>query len=1672
MSLVIMAYTKEVLKEFYLPVINNADYSVHISQQLFSLPEDIEVTLEIVDNKWRFSENYKYRILGQNHKNYFGIPIKDGDVLELITASNAAVAFVIIESEQAFQVFHKYDLTGLSEVFIGSDSNNNIQYDMLNFISRNHASLQYHERGWILYDTSTNGIFYNSMRIHNSLQLKFGDRIEIFGLLIVYLGNMLAVSPRFGSWKVKIHGLTECYFPADNHNTDSKIRKDKVFFKRSPRNMETLFQEDVEIEAPPVLQRKKPKPLFMTIGPAFTMAIPMLLGSGISLFAARSMGSGGGAYMFTGIITALGSAVVGVFWALSNIKYEKQDEIEQKEHRLNSYGQYIIDIADYLKVNYENNIRILNERYIAANDCAQFNENNPALWSRNFGHDDFLYVRLGIGDLPFQANIITPKKKFTMDMDELSRKPDEIKETYKTLYNVPVGIDLLKKNLVGIVGGYHKTGAIEVLKAMVAQIAVNNSYTDVKMAFLCDAVSEEEKEIWGFAKWLPHVWSEDRRVRFVADNKGDARDVCYELAKIIRTRTEETEGKDKSSVISPHYIIFVANPELLEGELLMKYAIQPKKEYGITTVILSEQYSDLPNSCEDIIQNDGSELLLYSVSENSQQVKRIQADYIDSAKLERLTRRLSGIEVNAVEQNGELPNAIDFFEMYGVHSLEALNVEDRWIKNRTYDNMKALIGKKGGNAPCYLDVHEKYHGPHGLVAGTTGSGKSETLQTYILSLAVNFSPYDVGFFIIDYKGGGMANLFSDLPHLIGQISNLSGSQVRRAMISIKSENKRRQRIFTENNVNNINLYTRLYKNGEATIPVPHLFIIIDEFAELKREEPEFMKELISVAQVGRSLGVHLILATQKPSGTVDDNIWSNSKFRLCLRVQDRQDSNDMLHKPDAAYITQAGRGYLQVGNDELYELFQSGYSGGVFDKDSLGGRTSIATMVALTGKTALVGNKTKKKRAEEKQLEWIECLVGIIHDITHQLQCTAHDVYYNPPLFESMIKALFTKIQEHGYDYDDTPYNQKRILSMLEIWPVDDTKLDGTGVLSNREVTERIIQQSVEKSIKLPEIKDKTQLDAVVEYLGTVADKNGYKQSMMLWLPVLPHILGFDQLQGYSEQCFDGNNWRHLDPNWTLNTMIGLYDDPENQAQNSLLIDFAENGHHAVCGTVATGKSTFLQSLVYSMICKYNPDQLNVYVLDYSSHMMAMFEHAPHVGGIVYEKDEEKMKRFFNMMESVMDDRKALLQGSNYSQYVHTHGVVIPAIMIVIDNFAGFNEKTGGVYEEIVLRLSREGVGYGIFLVISSAGFGLNEIPSRIGDNIRTVISLDMGDSFKMAEVLRANRLEVLPETGVKGRGLAVVNDNYLEFQTAIAGGLDDDYKRSQYIEDQCDQMQSVWTKSFARRIPEIPEKPVMSEYMKLPEYVQEVQKGDYLPIGYYASNASLYGVDLKDTYCYTISGKSRTGKTNVLKNLMYTASKTAGKIYVIENSGSELKLLSSELGAQYLTSDEEIFDFFRSTIPLFKERNQKKQQLLASGVEEEELYSRMTEFEHIYIFIANIPEFIQCIYKVLDNGTTMNGYLENITEKGRHHNFFFFGCLNTDEAADAIGYKVYSNYLEYQTGIHVGGRITSVQSIYNYTNIPFSEQDKVMKKGLGIVPSAEDPSLAETVVIPLAKGV
>ena len=435
------------------------------------------------------------------------------------------------------------------------------------------------------------------------------------------------------------------------------------------------------------------------------------------------------------------------------------------------------------------------------------------------------------------------------------------------------------------------------------------------------------------------------------------------------------------------------------------------------------------------------------------------------SEMDVFSRQLSNFKVRENASNAAIPDMLTFLDMYKTSRVEDLDMYHKWLENRTYESMRSRIGQKAGEQPVYLDIHEKYHGHHGLVAGTTGSGKSETLQTYILSLVLNYHPHEVAFILIDYKGGGMAQSFIGLPHLAGVITNLGGNQTTRALLSINAEIKRRQRTFNEYKIKHIDAYIELYRNGEAEEPMPHLLIIADEFAELKKEQPDFVRALVSAARVGRSLGINLILATQKPSGVVDDEIWSNTRFRICLRVADKQDSNEMLKRTDAAYITGTGRGFLQVGNDEIFDEFQSGWSGAPytpevpFNDDS----KAKAVIIGLTGKPEAVKKKKKKKGDNVKKF---------------------------------------------------------------------------------------------------------TQLDAMVQYAANLAEENHIKPLRQIWLPPLPGIFYLDDL----ELTWDEKQ---------IKLPVGLADDPQNQRQFPVYLDFIRDGHLLICGSAGSGKTSLVQTILY-----------------------------------------------------------------------------------------------------------------------------------------------------------------------------------------------------------------------------------------------------------------------------------------------------------------------------------------------------------------------------------------------------------------------------------------------------------------------------------------------------------
>lgn len=1645
MSLLLALFTERAHMDILLPVTNNADYTAAIPQEIFGLSKGLKLELEILDNSWQFKKSTQY-IVKKSDEDWTGRQITDGDRLTLC-AQNQIFSVIVLDQGDALGTYHKYYTQRLGELTIGKDPACDICYDRLEIVSRHHLSIYFQGINAVLEDFSVNGVYLNGRRVRGKETLRFGDTISLFGLKIIFLGDTFAINVQ--NVGATVHRRMDGFRLAADEPRCERAEEAAVqsenLFHRSPRRIISLYEENEEIEAPPQKQIGNQKPIWMIIGPSFTMTIPMLLGCGFMILARTLTGTGSNLFMYVGLVTALSSAIIGITWALINLNYSQKEEKETELLRMQKYGDYLMECAARFHEKYEHNRNAMLEMYPDAETCCGYWRNTQELWNRNRSHTDFMSYRLGLGSIPFQVKIKIPQKRFTLIRDELSERPQEIQQNYATLTQVPINVDLYAHRIVGIVG----SSRIEIARTIIMQIAANNCYTDIKLAILAQEDSGAE---WSFTKWLPHVWNAEWSQRYVAIGKSEASGVCYELTQIFRLRSEEaTAVSGRKNVLPTQYVVFVESSSLLESEPLVKYLFEDPETIGVTTLLLADVYENLPNSCDYILEGGRRFSGMYSMALGGEAPQNIRYDTVSLETAEQMARKISGIRVTETGNGSELPDSLTFFDMLGVHSLSELNVIDNWKKNRTYQTMQAMIGWKTGNVPCYLNIHEKFHGPHGLVAGTTGSGKSETLQSYILSLAINYSPEDVGFFIIDFKGGGMANLFSDLPHMLGSISNLSGNQVRRAMVSIKSENMRRQRIFNEYGVNHIDSYTKLVKNNEAALPIPHLFIIIDEFAELKREQPEFMKELISVAQVGRSLGVHLILSTQKPAGTVDDNIWSNTKFRLCLRVADKQDSKDMLHKPDAAYLTQAGRCYLQVGNDEIYELFQSGWSGAIYDEETGTTGNSCAVQLENNGKIVLTGGNAKARKLIEKKYQWIENLVS----------CCKSAI---KPDGQIDLDEVFCEIQRKELNYPDSTYNRRQVSEFIDRY---------RGLFAEEEsvAAKEIVSNADKNGKQLPEQKEKTQLEAVVEYLGKLARNYDCCCNLKLWMPVLPERLLLNNLANWNAELIADSDWNRAMKKATLQAAIGLVDDPQNQAQFPLLVDFLQDGHLAICGAVSSGKSTLMQTMIYGLVQCYTPDMLNIYAIDYSSQMLLPFEALPHTGGIVCEGETEKLDKLFLLLSRILKQRRSQFCGGSFLQYITVHGNVTPTILLVLDGYASFREKTGNIYEERLLELARDGASVGIFMCISSGGFGTGEIQTKIGDKIRQVLCLEMDSKYSYGECLRTMHFDVLPENGVHGRGLAQCGDSILEFQTALAAE-GDDYQRGEYIRNRCQEIAALWHGKCAETIPEIPEKPVWESFCQLPSYKALVQTDRFLPLGYQQQDASLYAVDLSKTYCYLISGRERTGKSVFLRNIACAARDRAAKVYVVDKIGATTEKRTADLvNAEYVNTPEGLFELWKMLILLINERHLRQKNLTEQGLEDDEIFVGMANYQQVFVLIADIPDFIQACINPGGGRASMGSQVENILKKGELHQVYFFGAIQSQEVTAASAQGIYRSFVRAKQGVHLGGELNT-QKLLSYKNIPFVEQSKSKKPGLGYVPDPKDNMNVAEIVIPMNKAV
>lgn len=949
--------------------------------------EEFWIQFVNIGETWRVSCSNNIYVYCGDIRKLSNKTLDNGEIISVrYRESNAtlfAIEFGIDFSNEQRRYQRAVDIKNSTTVNIGTANSNQIILESV-YTPNEQVKLIKQKDGWKLSPVqSTYGVCYNGSKIQTDVIVYDTDFFSIADFIFCYKNGLLWTEIRDD---FQVNGIS--YYDCPDINSYPR-------FVRNTRERTTVNTEKIEILDPPDKPSKPRNNIVTNLLPS----MGMIATSGIMAAMGDSM-----------IAYSIVSGGMAIIIALATLMQNNSDYTKDIKDRIDKYRLYEErkrkEIAELRSVERTE----LGQVYVdAAEKECRLSEFSRDLFDRMPTDMDFLDVRIGTGTVKALRKIDYKKQEQLETDDELQPIPQQIADDFEYLENVPVVCHLKDANAIGIIGP--EEYRYEMMKNILYDICTRQFITDISLFFI--AKPEHVDRISRF-RFLPQVNNPNVGFRCIAcEDEGKNRifDVLYQAL-----------SKREENKVAEHIIVFFYDEYGFQTHPVSKYLLEANKHHA-TFVFMADEKGDIPTGCsQHIYAEDKNSGYILDTSDKNEIIS-FSYNSVTDAKIDKMVSMLAPVYTEELSLEGSLTKSITLFELLKIAAADDLNLEQRWSESKVYKSMAVPIGVTK-NEVVYLDLHDKAHGPHGLVAGTTGSGKSELLQTYILSVATCFHPYEIGFVIIDFKGGGMVNQFKNLPHLLGAITNIDGKEINRSLRFIKAELKKRQRLFAEANVNHIDKYIKCYKAGELETPLPHLVLIVDEFAELKAEQPDFMQELISAARIGRSLGVHLILATQKPAGQVDDQIWSNSRFKLCLKVQNQDDSNEVLKSPLAAEIKEPGRAYLQVGNNEIFELLQSAYSGA---PERLGDNsTKEFTIYEITqaGRKRNVFEQKRKNSGDsaKNQLEAIVEYVSGYFNASGQKQLRGICL---PPL-ESVINHPGETINEHMVSigvYDD-PDNQ------------------------------------------------------------------------------------------------------------------------------------------------------------------------------------------------------------------------------------------------------------------------------------------------------------------------------------------------------------------------------------------------------------------------------------------------------------------------------------------------------------------------------------------------------------------------------------------------------------------------------------------------------------------------
>ncbi|PCN46428.1 cell division protein FtsK [Curtobacterium sp. 'Ferrero'] len=607
----------------------------------------------------------------------------------------------------------------------------------------------------------------------------------------------------------------------------------------------------------------------------------------------------------------------------------------------------------------------------------------PRLWERRRTDPDHLLVRVGTATQRSEVTIEDP--------EQLSHK----RTVAWDATDVPVRIRLAERGVIGIAGP--DDDARRLANWVVAQLATLQSPKDVTFTLLTDST---RTALWEWMSWLPHVRRDgaDQPMTSIASDAASTARAIAELAAVIDARKEA--GIGPKTPPADEIVVVMDGARRLRAMPSLVQVLKEGPAVGVFSVCLDLDERLLPEECDAVVVVRQDRVRV--TQQRSERIDDARPDLVDQDWLEWVARSLSPVvDASPDVQDGAVPSSSRLLDVLQLEPPTSEAVQARWLLGGR--STTAVVGESIDGA---FAIDLRNDGPHGLVAGTTGSGKSELLQTIVASLAVANRPDEMNFVLVDYKGGAAFKDCVDLPHTVGMVTDLDTHQVERALESLGAELRTREHALAEVGAKDLEDYQDLQAkraaSGSDPVPsLPRLLIVIDEFASLARELPDFVKGLVNIAQRGRSLGIHLILATQRPGGVVSPEIRANTNLRIALRVTDQSESQDVIGANDAARIAKStpGRAYVRLGAASLLP-FQSGRVGGRRPgADGLEARPALVRELTFASFSEPAPRPAAVEvAASDVEVTDLSVLVGAVGEATRALGTPAQRKPWLPPL--------------------------------------------------------------------------------------------------------------------------------------------------------------------------------------------------------------------------------------------------------------------------------------------------------------------------------------------------------------------------------------------------------------------------------------------------------------------------------------------------------------------------------------------------------------------------------------------------------------------------------------------------------------------------------------------------